>query len=175
MKRGLHFHPLFTHSLHIFEPSLGRLIQDMTFDSQSSFRWGRWSREQSVIEQYGKSMSEAQHRSWSNQEGPTHPSPLASPLLVTSPFVHSEPPGADVGLDTAPQCKRMACRMGGWPAYICHTPTQLPHGPMVSKQRSTHLKWKALCGISPMTVAREKEENHEQLKSKDRLTLQSAT
>lgn len=64
---------------------------------------------------------------------------------------------------------RIVCQL-----TVCHTPTQLPHGPLGESQRklvSTHLKWKGLCDISPVRVAREGGENCEPLKSRDHLTV----
>lgn len=64
--------------------------------------------------------------------------------------------------------------MDGLPAHILSHPYPVASWDWESlkvKLASTHLKQKELCGISPMTVAREEEENHEKLKSRDHLTL----
>lgn len=52
------------------------------FPPRSSVGWGRYSPEQNVIQQYGKSLSEAWDRSWNNQESSTFSIPPVSLLFI---------------------------------------------------------------------------------------------
>lgn len=101
--------------------------------------------------------------------------PLVPFLCFLSSFsfllLRSNVTGPGVRLDTGPMglrglssgwidCQPTFCHVGLWES-------------LRAKLASAHLKRKALCGISPMAVAKEEEENREQLKSRDHLNLVS--
>ena len=160
----------FTHSLHIFKSRVGWQHKTCSLPPRGSLRW----RDINRVLLYNMENPCQRH---GIEAGAIWRAPLVPFLCFLSSFsfllLRSNVTGPGVRLDTGPMglrglssgwidCQPTFCHMGLWES-------------LRAKLASAHLKQKALYGISPMAVAKEEEENREQLKSRDHLTLVSLT